>query len=358
MYKNLTTRIDPAECLSVSRRSINSNFTNLYNGCREINDVITNTESISRDILQRANTTIKNINSLLSAEIYNARLTLSLTENDSSANIESTSIYLHPYNGNAIALYDTAYDSWLTYNLDTPKKFELKDQTNLPLKANTNYDIFLSYFGDFRVTFIEWSGTSNLEFREGVCVLKNDISKRYLGCLRTTKKGTTEVSYTAISTHGQRLKSFLWNYKNQTTKQIKNILTVAYNTTTVNTWNRTSVENEILETENNCRLDFIVGDTTMLDFEYQSFFECTDVATVDSGISIDSNTFIQANYNTVCRTYPVTIHGWGTSTAQLHGNVPRGLHFLQTFDKSNIRVAYNIVYNNIYKTGFTGIIAS
>ena len=358
MYKDFTTRIDPAECLTTSRVILNSNFNSLYTGCRDVNEVITLTEDTGVDILQRANTVVKNINSLLSSEIYNARLTLSPTDSNSTENIESTNIYIHPYGGNTIALYNLKYDSWLTYSLQAPKSFALKDQENNALTANTNYDIFLSYLDDFTVTFIKWGDESLLQFNEGVCVQKGDVTKRYIGCLRTTKKGTTEVKYTVTSTHGDRLKSFLWNYKNQTTKQVKNILTVEYGLTNFNSWVRTSVENEETETENGCRLDFIVGDTSMLDFEYQSFFECKNKATVSAGMSINSVEYIQSRYNTVCRVFPVNIKGWGTATAQLHGNVPRGFHFLQTFDRSNTEVSFNIVYNNVYKTGFTGIITN
>jgi hypothetical protein len=356
MHRKITTRIDPAACLKTSRQTLNENFNSLYESCRDINTVITSIENTSNTILKDSNTTVKNINALLSADIYGCRLSLSRTQSDSNNNIESTSIFLHPYGHGNIALYNSTVSSWLVYPI-VLTEFQLTNSNLTQLEPNTNYDIFLSYENkSFNLTFIEWNEQSNLQYKQGVCVLKNDITKRYLGCLRTTKKGTTEVKYTAINTHGERLKSFLWNYKNQTTQQISNILTVSYKNTELNTWQRTSVENEAISTENNCRLDFIVGDTSMLDFEYQNFFECNELATVNSGITIDSKEFLVSNYNTLCRSYSNTLKGWGTSTAQLNGNVPRGYHYLQTFDKSNSFVSYNIVYNNIYKTGFTGII--
>lgn len=358
MYRKFVTRIDPAECLFTSRQIINNNFNSLYESCRDINKVITNIEDTSTLTLKNSNLIVKDINALLSADVYGVRLSLTPNSNDSLENIESTTIYLHPYAHGNIALYNSSVSSWLFYPV-TLQSFKLVDSNGLQLDPNTNYDIFLSRENNkFQLSFIIWNEQSNLQFKQGVCVLKNDITKRYIGCLRTTKKGTTEVKYTATNTHGERLKSFLWNYKNQTSKQIRNIVTVSYKNSEINVWQRTSAANEVINTENNCRLDFIVGDTTMLDFEYQNFFESSESVTVNSGMSIDSKDFISSNYNTVCRSYPVTLKGWGSSTAQLHGNVPRGFHFLQTFDTSNSIVSYNIVYNNIYKTGFTGIIMS
>lgn len=363
MSYSFIKNIDSAECLFNTRLNINANYTSLYEGCKVVDTSLTNTEYMSKSVIDSALSTVKFMNALMSAKVHDIKMSLSETNKDSNVNIISDTIYIHPFIGDGISLYSYKYSSWLK-RVVGPKAlpFKLVDSNNKPLLANTNYDIFLSYndvMSSFNLTFVKWKdNTSNTTYSQGVCVLSdtNSLDKRYLGCLRTTQAGTTELSFGGVANHGAHPKLFLWNFKNRTPKIISSITTAEYDSTQLDTWTRTSAINETIDTFNDNRVDLITGDIMYLDFRYQNYFECTEETTVHSGLAVNSVNSVAKLYNTICTTNTITAQGWGSTISSLQGTVPRGVHFIQTFDKTNKYVRFNTVHNDIFKTGFTGTI--
>jgi hypothetical protein len=135
--------------------------------------------------------------------------------------ISGSTLYLTPYVGNQIALWDNT--TWWQYEVD---------EVSLALSgltANTNYDVFLYMNGGTAtLTTVAWSTATaratSLARRDGVLVLSSSHTRRYVGTIRSVSTTQTEDS------SGRR---FVWNYYNRVPRQMKRLATfdgpVAYN---------------------------------------------------------------------------------------------------------------------------------
>jgi hypothetical protein len=135
--------------------------------------------------------------------------------------ITSTNLYVHPYNGNAISLYDNASQSWRVYTLNSILTFPL-----VGLAANSNYDIYLyNNSGTIAAEFVPWSSHAitatqpqppNRDLTYGAATKVGDPTRKYVGCLRTTDVNTSVIRF---GYNGLRLGSnpsfYLWNYYNR-----------------------------------------------------------------------------------------------------------------------------------------------
>ena len=154
-----------------------------------------------------------------SNSIQDFRLTLaSNTPVMTSQVLAATTLYLTPYVGNKIALYNGS-SSW---NIIT------SSQVSLSLSgftADTNYDIF-AYNNSGTVTLeaLAWSnsgaGTSTrttaLEYQDGVLVKSGATTRRYIGTIRTTgTTGQCQFSFGGQSATATEAKLFVFNYYNQ-----------------------------------------------------------------------------------------------------------------------------------------------
>jgi len=133
----------------------------------------------------------------------------------------STNLYVHPYNGNAISLYDSASQSWRVLTLNSPLIFPLAG-----LAANTNYDIYLyNNSGTIAVEFLPWASHTITathpqpparDLTYGAATKIGDPTRKYVGCLRTTDAGTSVMRF---GYNGLKLGSnptfYLWNYYNR-----------------------------------------------------------------------------------------------------------------------------------------------
>jgi hypothetical protein len=198
MSRKYTNVISETQCIGDSLDTININYENLDLGIQNIDSLLTSIPSL-----------------------MNIRMSLSpalpITTADSTV---SNTLYIHPYNGNVVFLYNTVKNIW-----------ELKRITNViskslqGLAANTNYDVYLSYnniTNSFEVNFVAW--TTHLEgstppatgVQDGVLVKSDDFSNRLIGCLRTTSAGQTQVSFGRTpAVGGSHPKIFVWNLYNQ-----------------------------------------------------------------------------------------------------------------------------------------------
>jgi|SRR5262245_12273549 len=157
-------------------------------------------------------------------ELSAVNLRLSLTSGTpvTTADVTAaTTIYIEPYKGNRIALYDGA-----TWNLRTLTATSFA----VPATTSTMYDVFV-YDNATVPTYetLAWTNdttrATSLVTQDGVLVKSGAVTRRYLGSFRTTTvSGQTEDS---------AVKRYLWNYYNRVTRQLlKQESTASWNYTT------------------------------------------------------------------------------------------------------------------------------
>ena len=136
------------------------------------------------------------------------------TTNITNANV----LYVHPYRGNVITLYNMTTQKWDIYPFNDIKSYPLVCPS-----ANTNYDIFIYRSNDdFAIEFVPW-GSSEAGiagpirvYQDGAIVKSvSEKNKRFIGCLRTTSANTSEQSFGGRVAGGAAPKQFLWNAQNQ-----------------------------------------------------------------------------------------------------------------------------------------------
>jgi len=172
------------------------------------------------DLLAELNRFELDVSQYLYAGINQIRL--SLTTNPvpvaGVTDIASSTLYIHPYNGNAVTLFDRASNKWVPYTITTPIPVSLNG-----LAAYTNYDIFLySLNGKIAASFNPWSDSTIgaqppvKDNTRGTLTQVGDVTKKYVGCLRTTAAGTCELKFGyAGQQYGSDPKIFLWNQYNR-----------------------------------------------------------------------------------------------------------------------------------------------
>ena len=150
--------------------------------------------------------------------IIGIRMSLSETTAIPTTDITSASaIYIHPFKGNVISLYDIAENKWNLSNIPGTLKIDLSCPS-----ADTNYDIYLYKSGNnFLADFVQWNSSAagsssppTRGYQDGTAVRSGQANKRLIGCLRTTTANRTEQSFGGNVAGGAHPKQFLWNAQN------------------------------------------------------------------------------------------------------------------------------------------------
>ena len=152
-----------------------------------------------------------------SNSIQDFRLTLaSNTPVMSTEVLAATTLYLTPYVGNKIALYNGS--TW-----DVVESAEIN--TSLAtISADTNYDVFAyNSSGTVMLELLAWTsngaGTSaratELAYQNGVLVKSGATTRRYIGTIRGSASGQCQFSFGGIDIGGVHAKLFVWNYNNR-----------------------------------------------------------------------------------------------------------------------------------------------
>jgi len=198
---NYISTISESECIGDSLTTINDNFINLNNGL--CNNLTQYTDLYNQIAASLANLRISpsNANPIVTTDFKNAQ-----------------SIFIHPYNGNAVGFYNPVTGAWDVKLIPSVLGFGLAG-----LAANTNYDIYLYHDGtNFQIDFTQWSSSLRSStgpaktIINGVKVKTGQTNRRYIGCLRTTSAGQTEISFgKGWVLGGSHPKMFIWNAQNQ-----------------------------------------------------------------------------------------------------------------------------------------------
>lgn len=264
--------IAPTECIGDSLVKINNNFTNL-------------------------DTTLCEVINSTSPSLMNIRLSYSLTTSTPTTDIKNaTTLYIHPYRGNAVTFWNISTGSWNVYQITSILSFSLSS-----LAADTNYDIYLYPVGStFNVEFVAWPSSSagadlpTRVYQDGVAVKPLEKNKRLIGCLRTTSTpGQSEQSFGSNVKGGASPKQYLWN--------AQNIIPVTCYSFEVGTYFATGggsgwtgwrrVNPSSTNGGRNNRFSFIVGDNTLVSMTsqiYSSYYANVTQIVSYTGIGINT----------------------------------------------------------------------
>jgi hypothetical protein len=161
--------------------------------------------------------------------IMNVRLSLdpnTPTPTVSLTGSNASTLYIHPFKGDTVTLYDTSLSAWNAYSFNSTIGKSLIDICPI---ANTCYDIYLSIVNDaFEVTSRPWSNqnagpndftaSTETKFIDGIALHPTDSTKRLIGSLRTTIAGNSEYSFGTTASQGvsgSHPKFFVWNMYNR-----------------------------------------------------------------------------------------------------------------------------------------------
>lgn len=178
--------------------------------------------------------------STVTPSTFEARPTLTtavpVTTSDVTA---ATTIYLTPYRGNEIALYNGA-----TWQLHTLAEISIA----VPATTNTMYDIFVYDSGGLTLEAVAWTNDTTrataLTTQNGVLVKNGATGRRYVGSFRTTGvSGQTEDSFA---------KRFLWSYYNRVERPMRVL-------EATNTWTWTTATYQQANASAANQLAFIIG---------------------------------------------------------------------------------------------------
>jgi hypothetical protein len=131
-------------------------------------------------------------------------LRMSLSVNSAIPDVDqadSSDIYIHPYNGNEIALYNTSEQSWQIVSFSGVLARSLAPASS----PSTLYDVYLynanaanpSLAPNIQVEFIAWSNSQTPPSRanqNGILCKLGDPTRRFVAVMRTTAAGTSRIS--------------------------------------------------------------------------------------------------------------------------------------------------------------------
>ena len=143
------------------------------------------------------------------------RLSASATEPLWTGNIiGATSVYLHPWQGNVIELYDSDRANWVTRRMDGPIQHVISGT----FTGTAPFDVFAYWNETTEAVALEavlWAGDSaravSLDLQNGVYVKAGDPTRRYIGSALLNGSAQVNDTSTVIG---------IWNYYNRVARQI------------------------------------------------------------------------------------------------------------------------------------------
>lgn len=232
-FRQLTLQ-DVPELLNVSGILNDKIFTALSNidtVSGALNTKINNVSGVLRSDLTTVSGIINSITTSTTVDICQGRLTLedgiAISYTDQ---VNKSIVYYAPLSSttNKVSLYNGA--TWQVIN------FTQKSLTLFALSNNTNYDIFGYLNGGDLILELGQAWTNGntrsqaLTLKDDVLCKSNDLTRRYLGTIRTTSSSTTEDS---------AVKRFVWNANNRVEKSLQSNLGSYTWTYSTNQWRPT-----------------------------------------------------------------------------------------------------------------------
>jgi len=365
MYIQPTRRIPSTSYIGNSLVDINNNFDNI--------DAVATVLTQQRDVLLDTYiNALQSVNILqdtfalhLPTQLANLRLSLSdsyaVADDSNIGNRlkDTFNLFVHPYNGNRVGLYNTSLNRWISLPLRGLLSFSL-----FGLAPNTVYDIFLYLKTDdtFNLNFKEWSDNSTTSRRiryDGVLVNAEDISQRYIGSVYLQDRGSQQTF------SGTSVKILLYNAYNQTTTRVcKRSVNTSYkllypltkNSKNIDPFTRLSNNqtywNEMDTTQNSTStldsepLMYLCGESVRCSVAYYNTVNSLVPQIehiVHTGISI--NDTVQPSKD-VCMIYSQNIQSTVDTLSILNTIVSPGIHTIRAFNASDADVYFNTSGNS------------
>lgn len=197
--QNITVTPDQINDSLIISSSNNSSTVNLLIGSNTTNATAIN--NIQENIVNINDQTSNNVNltnniivvpipTTLLSIINCGRLSLQSNDPIGSDTNSSSILYFSPYLGNEISLYDILSNKWKIYT------FSEASLLLQPMIPSTNYDIFCYHNGNNLVLEKTQWGSNNtrsvsLSYIDGILVRSTDLSKKYLGTIRSINSSST-----------------------------------------------------------------------------------------------------------------------------------------------------------------------
>jgi hypothetical protein len=244
--------IDREECIGDSLVKLNSNFAGLDTdvlGLVNLTGVLASNIRISLD----------SNNPVVTSDIKNA-----------------TTLYVHPYKGSSVSIYNTQLSKWVRYTF-TKTSASLSNLT-----SDAIYDVYLEYTNsNFLVSFDPWpssavgSAPPTRTYLNGIPVKSSNYAQRFIGCIRTTVIGQSEQSFGGVVAGGASPKQLVWNAQNRVPVTVRNFDNGTWSVQSPangNTgWLRVNQTGPGNGTNN--RLTFITGEQTVVDISSSIHFQ-------------------------------------------------------------------------------------
>ncbi len=227
---------------SVGFGAVDLSSSNAVTGVLPVANFTTGTPTGSKFVRDDGVLAVPSSSGTVVVSTFNARLTtesgVPVSSTDRTA---QSTIYLTPYLGNQIALYDGA--AWAYFSL-TEISLALSGLT-----SGKNYDVFVYDNAGTRTLELSAAWTTDtaradaLALQDGVYVKSGATTRRHAGTIRTTGTTTTEDSGGITGTTQVGGKRFVWNRYNQAPRQLNVIDTTdtwSYTTDTIRQANGTA----------------------------------------------------------------------------------------------------------------------
>ena len=256
-------------------------------------------------------------------DTQNFRLTLtSNTPVMTSEVLAATTLYLTPYTGNRIALYNGS--SW---DLLISSQVSISLST---ISADTNYDVFAyNNSGTVTLELLAWTssgaGTSaratSLAYQDGILVKSGTATRRYIGTIRGSASGQSQFSFGGLANGGTEAKLYVWNYNNR-------VLHTARSGDTTDSWAySTSGAWRAANGSNTARISFVCGLTEDRVQSSYSVYCVTNAGNVSCGIGVGLNsTTVFSGSTAHNNASPVNLQ------ARYDGIIPIGFNYLQALE--------------------------
>ena len=217
---SLVQIISANEFIGDSLGKINNNFSNLNSALHALSSgMVSDNGSVSsvyvtKEEYQRIDTMIATtedvIERFLTPSLCDVRVSCSSAVHYTYDEISTNKLYLHPYNGNYISLYDKVNTSWFMYELTDVKGYNLYNSESFtgrsPLTPNSLCGVFVYLDADvlklyFKQTFTSVSNLirDNITYIDNVPVYTKDYNKRFLGLVRIDSNSKCSISQSNLS---------------------------------------------------------------------------------------------------------------------------------------------------------------
>lgn len=178
--------------------------------------------------------------------VMNVRLSLSISSPvPAETQPLSNDLFLHPYGGNDVALYNTASQRWQLIQITEVKTFNI---ATLALGGvERNYDVYLYNAGtsqtpNLQLDFVVWNSDRTPPTRstkDGVLMKSGDLSRRLIGVIRVNAAGQSQISLGGVisgAASADYPKIYLANYYNTYDVSTRYWLGTGWSSNSQTTW--------------------------------------------------------------------------------------------------------------------------